>query len=158
METCHGFKNKQHIQPQLQPASQEHTVCIKDIIYKTIPSLEVAISPNPQKQTQKAQQSGETKEYAPKEQEETSGKQQNETDKQKPDKEFKVIIMKMLTGLEKIMKEISETFNKETKNIKKNESELKNTITEIKNILERTNRLEDAEHISNLEDRVMERT
>ena len=35
------------------------------------------------------------------------------------DKEFKVMIVKMLTGLEKRMEKFSETFNKEIENIKK---------------------------------------
>ena len=77
-----------------------------------------------------------------------------------PDKEFKVMIIKIFTGLEKRMEDFSETFNKEVENIKKNQSELKNTITDIKHTLERINsRLEDGkEHISDLEDSIMERT
>ena len=31
----------------------------------------------------------------------------------RPDKEFKVLIIKMLTGLERRVEELSETFNKE---------------------------------------------
>ena len=53
-----------------------------------------------------------------------------------PDQEFKVMIIKILTGLEKRVEDLSETFNKETENIKKNQSEIKNSITEIKNTLE----------------------
>ena len=69
-----------------------------------------------------------------------------------PDGEFKVMIIKKLTGLKKRM---SETFNIE---IKKNKSEMKNTINEIKNILDGINSgLEEAEGpISDLEDRAME--
>ena len=54
------------------------------------------------------------------------------------------------------VEDISEIFNAEIK--KKNQSEIKNTINEIKNTLDRINsRLEEAEeHISILEDRVME--
>ena len=68
-------------------------------------------------------------------------------------------MIKIFTGLEKKMQDLSETFNKEIENIKK-KKELKNTITEIKNTLERLNsRLEDAEEqISNLQDRVMKST
>ena len=44
------------------------------------------------------------------------------------DKLFKVIIVNIFTRLEKRMEELSETFNKEIENIKKNQSELKNTI------------------------------
>ena len=39
-----------------------------------------------------------------------------------PDKEFKVMIIKILTELERRMKELSETFNKEIENIKRNQS------------------------------------
>lgn len=50
------------------------------------------------------------------------------------------------------MDELSENFNKEIENRKKNQSELKNAITDWKYTLERINsRLEDAEHISDLE-------
>ena len=54
------------------------------------------------------------------------------------DKEFKVIITMIFIRLEKRVEEISEIFNKEMENIKKNQSGLKNTITEIlKNTQER---------------------
>ena len=66
----------------------------------------------------------------------------------------------MLTGLQRKGEELSETFNKETENMKKNKSELKNTITEIKNTLQGiSSTLGYAEgHISDLEDRLMEST
>ena len=54
------------------------------------------------------------------------------------DKEFKVMIIKMLNKLERRMNEHSENFNKELENIK-NQTELKNTVTEIKNTLEGIN-------------------
>ena len=75
-----------------------------------------------------------------------------------PDEGIKVMIVKIFTRLERRMEELSEAFNKEIENIKKNQSELRNTITEIKNTPGGINSwLEDAkEHISNLEDRVME--
>ena len=44
-----------------------------------------------------------------------------------PDKEFKVMVIKMLTELGKIV-DYSKNYNKEKENIKKNQSELKNTI------------------------------
>lgn len=44
------------------------------------------------------------------------------------DREFKVMTVKILSGLEKSVENISETLHKE---IKKNQSELKNTINEI---------------------------
>ena len=49
-----------------------------------------------------------------------------------PNKEFKVMIIKMLNKLRRRMDEHSENFTKELQNIKKNQTELKNTITEIK--------------------------
>lgn len=61
-----------------------------------------------------------------KEQEKSSEKELNETKlSNMPDKEFKIRIVRILTGLKKRMEELSETFNKE---IKKNfkEPELKN--------------------------------
>ena len=72
-----------------------------------------------------------------------------------PDREFKVTIIKILTGLEKRVEDISKVLNKE---IKRNLSEMKNTINEIKTMLGGKNkRLEEAEEqIDDLEDRVME--
>ena len=52
-----------------------------------------------------------------------------------PHKEFKVMVIKMLTDLRRGMEEHSENFNKEIENLKYNESELKNTITEMRNTL-----------------------
>lgn len=48
-----------------------------------------------------------------------------------PDKEYKVMTVKILTGLEKRVEIHSETFNKEIENIEKSQSNLKNTVTEI---------------------------
>ena len=71
-------------------------------------------------------------------------------------RDFKVAVIKILTGLEKRMEDLSETLNKETENIKKNQSEMKNSITKIKSTLGRINRLDEAEEwISDLEGRVM---
>lgn len=53
------------------------------------------------------------------------------------------------------MEDISKTPNKETGNVKQNQSERKDSITEIKKYT-RGNRLEEAEGISNLEDTGME--
>ena len=53
-----------------------------------------------------------------------------------PNKEFKVMIIKMLHKLRRRMDEPSKKFNKELENIEKNQTYLKNTITEIKNTLE----------------------
>ena len=72
-----------------------------------------------------------------------------------PDREFKLMVINILTRLERRVGDLSETLNKEIKKIKK-ESEMKNSVTEIKNTLDGINsRLEEAvELISNLEDRV----
>lgn len=69
------------------------------------------------------------------------------------DKVFKVMIVKMLTGFEKRVEELSEKFNKGIENTKKNQSKWTNTVNKMKNILQGINRLEDSEEqISNLED------
>ena len=66
-----------------------------------------------------------------------------------PDKEFKVMVKKMLTELGRRMDEHSENFSNETENIRKCQTEvkeLKNTITEPKNALKEFNsRLDEAE-------------
>ena len=48
-----------------------------------------------------------------------------------PDKEFKLMIIKMLHEFRRRMDEHSVKFNKELQNIQKNQSELKNIMTEI---------------------------
>jgi len=69
-----------------------------------------------------------------------------------PDREFKVIVIKIIIVLERV-EDISENLNKEIK--KKNQSEIKNTINEIKNTLDGIkSRLKEAERISDLEDKV----
>ena len=75
-----------------------------------------------------------------------------------PDREFKVMVIKILTGLKKKVGDLSKTLNKETEKMKKSQSEMKNSITEVKGTLDGINsRLEKAEEqISNLEDSVME--
>lgn len=52
-----------------------------------------------------------------------------------PDKEFKVMVIKVLTGLERGVDKLREGFNQEVENTKKNQSEPKKTITEMKNTL-----------------------
>ena len=95
-----------------------------------------------------------------KEQEKTPEKN-NETEiNNSPDKEFKALVIKMLTELERRIDVHNEKFNKELENIKKTQSEMKNSIAEIKNTLEGMNsRLSDTEICINpLEDRIMEIT
>ena len=54
-----------------------------------------------------------------------------------PDREFKEIVIEILTKFEKRVENLNGTLNKEIENIKKNQSEMKNSITEIKNTLDR---------------------
>ena len=56
-----------------------------------------------------------------------------------PGKGFKIAIIKMLAELRRRMDELSENFNKEIENIKRNQSELRSTITEMKNTQEGIN-------------------
>lgn len=59
-----------------------------------------------------------------------------------PDRELKIILIKMFAEIKTIMHEQSENFNKEIGNIKKYQMaimELKNTIVELKSLLERYN-------------------
>ena len=59
------------------------------------------------------------------------------------DREFKVRIIKILTGLEKRVENLRETLNKEIDHTKKNQSDMNNSITEITNTLDEiNNRLE----------------
>ena len=78
-----------------------------------------------------------------------------------PKKEFKAIITRMLTKLGRRTEKYSKNFSRVRK-YKKNESELKNTITQMKNSLEGIySKLligDSEEHISILEDRIMETT
>ena len=53
-----------------------------------------------------------------------------------PDKEFKALVIRMLTELMKRIDEHHDSLNKELQNIKEKQTELKNTITETKNIPE----------------------
>ena len=80
-----------------------------------------------------------------------------------PDKEFKVMVTKILTDLRRRMDEQSKNFTKEVENIRRYQmevAELKNTITKLKNILEETNNRPDEaeERISEPEDRAVEPT
>ena len=52
-----------------------------------------------------------------------------------PDKDFKVMVINILTGLEKRVENLKEIFNKEKK-YRKEQSEMKKSITETKNTLE----------------------
>ena len=63
-----------------------------------------------------------------------------------PNKEFKVMLLKMFKELRRRIDEHREKINKKLENIKKNQKNLENTITEIKNRLQGINsRLDDSE-------------
>ena len=85
-----------------------------------------------------------------------------------PDKEFQIMIVKMIQNLENKMElqinsletrieKMQEMFNKDLEEIKRSQSIMNDTITEIKNTLERTNsRITDAEdRISEVKDRMV---
>ena len=86
-----------------------------------------------------------------------------------PEKEFRIMIIKMIqnlenkmelqiNGLEKRIEKMQERFNKDLEEIKKSQSIMNNALTEIKNTLEGTNsRIMEAEYrISEVEDRMVE--
>lgn len=75
-----------------------------------------------------------------------------------PNREFKGMIIKILTGIEKRVDDISETLMKDIGNIFKTQSDMKSTMHYIKNTLDGMNIKLDKveEQISDLEDRVMQ--
>ena len=81
-----------------------------------------------------------------------------------PEKEFGVMIVKMIQNLgnrmESWSEKIQEMFNKHLEELKNKQTEMNNTITEMKNTLEGiSNRITEAEErISDLEDKMVEIT
>ena len=77
-----------------------------------------------------------------------------------PEKEFRVMIVKIIQNLGNRMEKIQEMFNKDLEELKSKQTEMKNTVTEIKNTLEEINsRITEAEEwTSELEDRMLEIT
>ena len=81
-----------------------------------------------------------------------------------PEKEFRVMIVKMIQNLRNRMEarteKIQEMFNKDLEELKNKQTEMNNTITEMKNTLEGINyRIREAEErISELEDKMVEVT
>ena len=83
-----------------------------------------------------------------------------------PEREFRIMIVKMLQRLENRMKKMQEAFNtvstitEDMEEIKNKQTEMNNTITEIKNTLEGTHSriTESEEWISEREDRMVEIT
>ena len=103
--------------------------------------------------------------YQMKEQDKTPEKQCNEVEiGNLPEKEFRIMIVKMIQDLGKIMEakieKMQEMFNKDLEELKNKQTEMNNTITEIKNTLEGIHsRITEAEErISDLEDRMVEFT
>ena len=74
-----------------------------------------------------------------------------------PEKEFRVMIVKMIQNLRNRMEKIQETFNKGLEELKSKQTVMNNKITEIKNTLEGiNNRITEAEEcISELEDKMV---
>ena len=91
-------------------------------------------------------------------------KLQDQTNKEEigslPEKEFRVMIVKMIQNLKSRMKKIQETFNKDLKEQKNKQTVMNNTINEIKNTLEGINsRITEAEEwMRDPEDRMVEFT
>ena len=76
-----------------------------------------------------------------------------------PEKEFRIVIVKMIQNLGNRMEKIQETFNKDPEELKSKQTMMNNTINGIKNSLEGINsRITEAEQISDLEDKIMETT
>ena len=75
-----------------------------------------------------------------------------------PEKEFRIMIVKMIKNLESKTEKMQESFNKDLEELKNKHTETNKTITEIKNILEGINSRisEEEERISELEDKMVE--
>ena len=75
-----------------------------------------------------------------------------------PEKEFRIMIVKMIKKLENKMKKMQESINRDLEELKNKNTETNNTMTEIKNTLERINSKisEVEEPISELEDKMLE--
>ena len=103
--------------------------------------------------------------YQMKEQDKTPEKQPNEVEiGNLPEKEFRIMIVKMIQDLGKTMEakieKRQEMFNKDLEELKNKQTGMNNTITEMKNTLEGINsRITEAEEwISDLEHRMVEFT
>ena len=77
-----------------------------------------------------------------------------------PEKEFRIMIVKMIQNLGNRMEKIQETFNKDLEELNSKQTMMSNTINEIKNSLEGINGriFEAEERISDLEDEIVEIT
>ena len=76
------------------------------------------------------------------------------------EKEFRIMIVKMIKNIENKMETMQESINKDLEELKNKHAETNNTTTEIKNTLEGiNNRISEAEEqISELEDKMVEIT
>ena len=76
------------------------------------------------------------------------------------EKEFRVMIVKMIQNLGNRMEKLEDTFNKDLEELKSKQRVMNNTVNEIKNSLEGINsRITEAEEwISDLEDKIVEIT
>ena len=68
-----------------------------------------------------------------------------------PEKEFRVMIVKVIQNLANTMEKIQETFNKDLEELKSKQTRMNNTINEIKN----SRITEEEERISDLEDKIV---
>ena len=77
-----------------------------------------------------------------------------------PEKELKIMIVKMIQNLENRREKIQETFNKDLEELKSKQTMMISTTSEIKNSLEGINsRITEAEErITDLEDKIVEIT
>ena len=75
-----------------------------------------------------------------------------------PEKEFRIMIVKMTKNLENKMEKMQESINKNLEELKNKHTETNNTVTEIKNTLEGINRRisEAEEQISELDNKMVE--
>ena len=70
-----------------------------------------------------------------------------------PEKEFRIMIPKIIKTLKNKMEKMQESINKDLKELKNKHTETNNTIAEIKNTISGIhNRISEAEQISELED------
>ena len=74
-----------------------------------------------------------------------------------PEKEFRIMIVKMIKNLENKMNKMQESINKDLEELKNKHTKTNNTMTKVKNTLEKINsRISEAEEqISELEDKMV---
>ena len=77
-----------------------------------------------------------------------------------PEKEFRIMIVKIIQNCGNRMEKIQEMFNKDLEELKSKQTMMNNTINEIKNSLEGINSriTESEERINDLEDKIVEIT